>query len=123
MNTARRQHLGRRICSDLDGMPTAKATPGYFVVMIDHGRRGREAVVDPELTRANIVDRIASKQYDAIAFIHWCHDGECEDVTNALLKEAGFYTEPTWADGVMSRFDQLIAQIDHDRDTRKHEAV
>jgi hypothetical protein len=23
----------------------------YFVVMIDYGRRGREAVVDPEITR------------------------------------------------------------------------
>jgi hypothetical protein len=23
----------------------------YFIVMIDYGRRGREAIVDPEITR------------------------------------------------------------------------
>jgi hypothetical protein len=26
----------------------------YFVVMIDYGRRGREAVVDPEITRREV---------------------------------------------------------------------
>ncbi|MEY9705481.1 hypothetical protein ABIF50_008044 [Bradyrhizobium diazoefficiens] len=27
----------------------------YFVVMIDYGRRGREAVVDPEITRREVI--------------------------------------------------------------------
>jgi len=35
----------------------------YFVVMIDYGRRGREAVVDPEITRREVVSRVASGEY------------------------------------------------------------
>lgn len=63
----------------------------YFVVCIDYGRRGREAIVDPEITRREVVSRIKSGEYDRIAFIHWIHDGVCEDVTNELLAESGFY--------------------------------
>ncbi len=63
----------------------------YFVVMIDYGRKGREAIVDPEITHREVVARIQSREYDRIAFIHHIHDGVCEDVTNDLLKEAGFY--------------------------------
>ena len=29
----------------------------YLVVMIDYGRRGREAIVDPEITRREVVSR------------------------------------------------------------------
>jgi len=29
----------------------------YFVVMIDYGRRGREAIVDPEVTRREVVSK------------------------------------------------------------------
>jgi len=65
----------------------------YYVVCIDYGRKGREAIVDPEITRRGVIDRIRSGEYDRIAFIHHIHDGICEDVTNDLLKEAGFYEE------------------------------
>lgn len=65
----------------------------YYVVCIDYGRRGREAIVDPEMTRANVIDRIRSGEYQNINFIHWVHDGVCEDVCNELLAEAGFYAE------------------------------
>jgi hypothetical protein len=41
----------------------------YFVVMIDYGRRGREAIVDPEVTRREVVSRIASGEYGHISFI------------------------------------------------------
>lgn len=89
----------------------------YFVVMIDYGRRGREAVVDPEMTRNNVVDRIKSGEYDRIAFIHHVHDDVVDDVTNELLKEAGFYGEAhgrALNDGAviaMAAFDGLIEQI------------
>lgn len=63
----------------------------YFVVMIDYGRKGREAIVDPEITRREVISRIRSKEYDRIAFIHHVDDGDIEDVTNEMLKEAGFY--------------------------------
>ena len=67
----------------------------YYVVMVDSGRRGREAIVDPEITRRELVHRVRSGEYDPIHFIHWIHDGACEDVTNSILAEAGFYeTEP-----------------------------
>jgi len=91
----------------------------YYVVMVDLGRRGREACVDPELTRREIVDRIRTKQYGQIAFIDHIHDDERDDVTNALLKEAGFYTEPTEHDRIMSKFDSALALIDHDRKLRQ----
>lgn len=62
----------------------------YFVVCIDYGRRGREAIVDPEITEGGVVARIASGEYEAerIAFIHHIHDRVCEDVTERLV-EAG----------------------------------
>jgi hypothetical protein len=65
----------------------------YFVVMIDYGRRGREAIVDPEITRAEVASRIRSGEYKPVHFIHHIHDGVCEDVTNDLLSEAGFYEQ------------------------------
>jgi hypothetical protein len=53
----------------------------YFVVMIDYGRRGREAVVDPEVTRREVIARIASGAYTNISFIHEIVDCSVEDVT------------------------------------------
>jgi hypothetical protein len=42
----------------------------YFVVMIDYGRRGREAIVDPEITRREVISRVVSGEYKNISFIH-----------------------------------------------------
>lgn len=89
----------------------------YFVVMIDYGRRGREAIVDPEMTRRGVVERIQSREFDRIAFVHHVHDDVVEDVTNELLKEAGFYGEAhgrALSDGAviaMAAFDGLVEQI------------
>jgi hypothetical protein len=89
----------------------------YFVVMIDCGRRGREAVVDPEVTRREVVCRIASGEYTNISFIHEIVDRSVEDVTEEILAEAAL-PEVTIgdADGQADRFD-------HARDLRKHETV
>lgn len=69
----------------------------YYVVMIDYGRKGREAIVDPDLTREEVVARIMSREYDRIAFIHFVYvddeGGHVVDCTNELLSEAGFYAE------------------------------
>jgi hypothetical protein len=62
--------------------------PSYFLVMIDYGRRGREAVVDPEVTRAEIVRRIKSGEYQNILFIHHVEDEMIDDVTSELIDEA-----------------------------------
>ena len=53
----------------------------YFVVMIDYGRRGREAIVDPEITRREVVARVASGEYKNISFIHEIADSAVDDIT------------------------------------------
>ena len=72
---------------------SAAETNSYFVVMIDYGRKGREAIVDPEITRRGVIERIQSREYDKIAFIHHVNGAVCEDVTNDMLDEAGFYAQ------------------------------
>ena len=57
------------------------ASMQYFVVMIDYGRRGREAIVDPEITRREVVSRVASGEYRNISFVHEIADSSVEDIT------------------------------------------
>ena len=65
-------------------------TFSYFVVMIDYGRRGLEAVVDPEMTRRDVVACIQSGEYRNIAFIHHVTMNDAPaDVTAELMAEAG----------------------------------
>ena len=89
----------------------------YFVVMIDYGRRGREAVVDPEMTRREVVCRIASGEYRNISFIHEVVDRTVDDITEEILAEAALpEIEPGGTDMQDARFD-------HARDLRKHETT
>jgi hypothetical protein len=89
----------------------------YFVVMIDYGRNGREAVVDPEVTRREVVARVASGEYRNISFVHEIVDQSVDDITEAILAEAALpHTGSPEADLQSSQFD-------HVRDLRKHEAV
>ena len=89
----------------------------YFVVMIDYGRRGREAIVDPEITRREVVSRVASGEYKDISFIHEVADSTVDDITADILAEA---TLPEiQATGAALQADRF----DHRRDLRKHEAV
>ena len=61
----------------------------YFIVMIDYGQRGLEAIVDPEITRREVVARIKSGEYQNIAFIHYVDDCTLiEDVTMEMLDAA-----------------------------------
>jgi hypothetical protein len=89
----------------------------YFVVMIDYGRRGREAIVDPEITRREVVSRVASGEYGNISFIHEIEGSAVEDITADILAEAAIpEIASTDADLQASRFDHL-------RDLTKHEPV
>ena len=89
----------------------------YFVVMIDYGRRGREAIVDPEITRREVVARIVSGEYRNISFIHEVADSSVEDITADILNEAAL-------PGIGTASTDLQAdQFDHLRDLRKHETV
>jgi hypothetical protein len=89
----------------------------YFVVMIDYGRRGREAIVDPEITRREVISRVASGEYANISFIHEIEGSMVDDVTADILAEAALPEIPaSGADLQANRFDAA-------RDRRKHETV
>ena len=89
----------------------------YFVVMIDYGRRGREAIVDPEVTRREVVSRVASGEYGNISFIHEIADSSVEDITDEILAEAAI---PEIAS---TSADLQASRLDHLRDLRKHETA
>jgi hypothetical protein len=89
----------------------------YFVVMIDYGRRGREAIVDPEITRREVISRIVSGEYKNISFIHEIADCSVEDITADILSEAALPDIGT------TSADLQAGHLDHLHDLRKHEAV
>ena len=89
----------------------------YFVVMIDYGRRGREAIVDPEVTRREVISRVASGEYRNISFIHEIADCAVDDITAEILAEAAV---PEIA---MTCADLQAGRFDHNRDLRQHEPV
>jgi len=61
----------------------------YYVVMIDYGKRGLEAIVDPEITRRGVVARISTGEYNNIAFIHHVDGDHVFDCTDDLMQAAG----------------------------------
>ena len=87
----------------------------YFVVMMDYGRRGREAVVDPEITRREVISRVVSGEYRNISFIHEIADSSVEDITADILSEAALPDVATT--------DAALQGDDHARDLRKHETA
>ena len=89
----------------------------YFVVMIDYGRRGREAIVDPEITRREVISRVASGEYKNISFIHEIADSAVDDIIAEILAEAALPEIP------IAGADLQAGGFDHCRDLRKHEAV
>jgi len=89
----------------------------YFVVMIDYGRRGREAIVDPELTRREVVSRIVSGEYANISFIHEIVESSVEDITDDILAEAAL------PEVALTGANLQASTLDHVRDLRKHEPV
>jgi len=89
----------------------------YFIVMIDYGRRGREAVVDPEITRREMASRVASGEYSNICLIHEIADRAVADVTEAILAEAALPEIAATEAGLQAdRFDRA-------RDLLKHEVT
>ncbi len=65
------------------------AIPSYFVVMLDYGRLGREAIVDPEITRREVISRINDGNYprEDILFIQYVHGATVETVTDEIFAE------------------------------------
>jgi hypothetical protein len=89
----------------------------YFVVMIDYGRRGREAIVDPEITRREVISRVTSGEYKNISFIHEIADSAVNDITAEIMAETAVPEIP------MTGADLQASSFDHVRDLRKHETV
>ena len=89
----------------------------YIVVTIDYGRHGREAIVDPEITRREVISRVTSGEYRNITFIHEVADCSVDDITAEILAEAALPEIP------MSGADLQAGRFDHAHDIRKHEAV
>jgi hypothetical protein len=89
----------------------------YFVVMIDYGRRGREAIVDPEITRREVVARVASGEYRNISFIHEIADDAVQDITADILCAAAL------PEVEAEEIDLQAMRFDHRRDLRKHTAA
>ena len=88
----------------------------YFVVMIDYGRRGREAIVDPEITRREVVARVTSGEYSNISFIPEIVDAAVRDITSDILSEAALPE----VEG--DEIDLQALRFDHLHDLRKHDA-
>jgi hypothetical protein len=88
----------------------------YFVVMIDYGRRGREAIVDPEVTRREVVARVTSGEYRNISFIHEIVGSTVQDITSDILSEANL------PEIEAEEIDLQAARFDHLNDLRKHAA-
>jgi hypothetical protein len=104
----------------IDSIRGALTRMQYFVVMIDYGRRGREAIVDPEITRREVISRIASGEYKNISFIHEIDEQSVEDITEDILAEAAV-PEIATAEIATSGADLQATAFDHARDLRKHE--
>ncbi len=94
----------------------------YFVICADYGRDGREAIVDPEMTRRGAVEKVAEILGDGngIAFAHLITMNDVpQDVREDLINEANAgrtFDRPDAADALAARFD-------HARDYRKHEVA
>jgi hypothetical protein len=97
--------------------PRSKPMPSYYVVMTDLGRLGREAIVDPEHTRLDIIANIKTGQYHGeILFIHYIADGLVEDVTAQLIDAAELELKTEARD----RADRIANERDHQHDLRKN---
>lgn len=59
----------------------------YFVVMVET-RAGLEAIVQPEITRREVISRLVSGEYSDVSSIDLVEDGHVSDVTLELQLEA-----------------------------------
>jgi hypothetical protein len=74
--------------SQADSAYTTVPPPSYYVVMIDYGERGLEAIVDPAITERDVIERLVSREYQDVVYIHHVHDGMVEDVTESIFAQA-----------------------------------
>jgi hypothetical protein len=85
----------------------------YFVLMIDYGN-AREAVVNPEFTRSNIIDMIKDPKCGRVDFVHHIEDGLVEDVTHEIIDAA----EGELRAEEFNRSERISYKRDHERALR-----
>jgi hypothetical protein len=86
--------------------------------MIDHGRRGLEAIVDPEITRREVIRRILTLEYDpaAIRFVHHVTSAGVENVTFDIMADCAREALGDTPDPI----DRRAAAADRAHDLRKN---
>ncbi len=86
-----------------------RTSHSYYVVMIDQGKLGLEAIVQPEQTRRDIVAMIKSGESKHVAFIHHVDGLYIEDCTDELFDEAESelrtFVRPDKLDAINARWD------------------
>lgn len=65
-----------------------------YVVMIDHGKLGLEAIVHPGTTQDEVVMDIANGQHDygSVAYVLEILEGKSRDITEDVARAAYFHT-------------------------------
>lgn len=97
-----------------------------YLLLVDYGKDGREAVVNPETTRRGIVEEVrdilAKPRGRTVAYVKFIDGNYIEDVTEDILEEASCEADPTF--NRPNANDAINAAWDRNRDLRKHsEAV
>lgn len=86
---------------------TKRISHSYYVVMIDlHGKLGLEAIVQPEITRREVVARIKKGDYQDIVFIHHVDGLLVEDVTSELIDAAELELKTEYRDRQADAWDR-----------------
>lgn len=101
-------------------MANRETTFSYFVICVDYGRRGQEAIVNPEMTRLGAIAKVREIIGDGneIAFAHRISMNEVpEDVKAELIAAAKFDDD---VEAIGRALDRQAAQNDHRYDLRKH---
>jgi hypothetical protein len=68
-----------------------KISHSFYVLMIDYGKKGLEAIVSPEQTRRSIIEEvrgIISEGRNSVAFVKFVDGNWICDVTDEIMSEA-----------------------------------
>lgn len=120
MNAARRQHLGRRICSALDGMPSLQPSQVLYFVIAEY--KGVRYVPERDTSRMSrektLVDLRTGELENVVSIIETeiTAGGQISsrDVTASMLVEAELMRDP------IPPSDRLAALHDRAQDERKN---
>jgi hypothetical protein len=66
-----------------------KIQPDYFVVMVDFGKIGREAIVNPQDNWTDALDAVreAAAGGERVLFVHHIHDNTVEDRSDEAFRQ------------------------------------